>query len=326
MPGPHPTDRRLAAFVDRRLAEDVAETVRTHVSDCARCQLRLGAAGDRIQQEANTLTEPIALTTIEGSVDQAPETWDVWRLAWDAATVLAIVWRVDNDRVSVLPVVDTTDADDWTALLDPEATGGLGELAISVALETTVPWSVLGARVARIQDTESLASLRSAYRSGTTTNTRRGEPVRSPVDQRLIGLDEVAAMLGEFANAVWAPATAAVTASDLDFDALTAAGVATNRALAIIRGAGPTVDEANAIESATGVRPDTGAVDDDLRRTIDQPRRKVAIRARARANRHSEATERLALAREVQPALVAARGTRGAAPDYDTILDRLLDA
>lgn len=325
MPGPHPTDRNLAALIDSRLTDDVAETVRTHVRDCARCQLRLGAGSKAALLTGSQITDPIAVTIIEESADQAPETWDVWRLAWDSATVLAVVSRVDADRISALPIVDTADADDWTALLDPGITGGLGPLAVSVALETAVPWSVLSARVSRIGTAEPLVSLRTGFRSGTTTNTRRGEPVRSPLDERLVGLDEVAEIFTDLANAVWAPATAAVTASEFDFDALTGAGVAVNRALAIVRGAVPTVDEADAIEAATGVRL-SGPVNDDLRRKIDQPRRKVAIRERARANRHSEATERLALAREAQPALIAARGTQGAPPDYDTILDRLLDA
>lgn len=326
MPGPHPTDRNLAALIDSRLADDVAETVRTHVRDCARCQLRLGAGGKRLLVAESQITDPIAVTVIEESADHAPETWDVWRLAWDSAAVLAVVSRVDADRVSVLPVVDTADADEWTALLDPEITGGLGPLAVSVALETAVPWSVLSARISRIETAEPLVSLRTEFRSGTIGSTQRGEPVRSPFDERLVGLDELAERFNELANAVWAPATASVTALEFDFDALIGAGVATNRALAIIRGAAPTADEADAIEAATGVRLSIGSVDDDLRRKIDQPRRKAAIRERARANRHSEATERLALAREAQPALIAARGTRGAAPDYDTILDRLLDA
>jgi hypothetical protein len=138
-------------------------------------------------------------------------------------------------------------------------------------------------------------------------------------------VEQIAETIHELANAAWAPMPAAATAVDLDFDVLTDAGIAVNRALAIVRGASPTEDEVEVIDAATGSRPGIPPVEGELRRKIDQPRRKAAIRIRARANRHGEAAERLALARLAQPALAAARGTHGAPPDYDTILDRLLN-
>jgi hypothetical protein len=217
------------------------------------------------------------------------------------------------------------DADEWSALLDREVTGGLGELAVSVALETTMPWSVLDAKVSQLTSTDALGSLRASFRSGGLSTTRRGEPVHSPLDERLVGTEHIAEIMNELANAIWAPLPSVGTETNLDFDALTDAGIAVNRALAIVRGAAPTEEEVDVIEAATGVRPGIPPVDDNLRRRIDQPRRKARIRARARANRRSEAAERLLLARQAQPALAAARGTHGAAPDYDTILDRLLD-
>lgn len=330
MPGPHPTDRTLAALVDGRLDRDAAAAAREHVEGCARCQLRTGAAALPVRRPHVERRDvaPVPVPLIGVSAAQVPDAGDIWRLTWDSTVMLAVIWRVEADRIGVLPVVETADADDWCALLGRDATGGLGDLAVSVALETTVPWSVLDARVGHIADVRDLAELRSAFRTGASTTIARGEPVRSPLDERLVGLDEVGERLAELANAVWAPPVAAIAAAVvLDFDTLLAAGLPVPRALAIsTRGAAVTDEEADAIEAATGTRPAPQPIDDDLRRKIDQPRRKAAIRARARANRRTETAERIAIAQAAQPALAAARGTRGAAPDYDTILDRLLDA
>ncbi len=325
MPELHPTDRHLAALIDGRLSGEMAESVRSHVRECARCQFRVGAADEvALSGDRPTIGEVPVTVVAESRVDP-PAQGDVWRLTWDAISVLAVIWAVEVERVSVLPILDTVDADEWSALLDRDVTGGLGQLAVSVALETPVPWSVLDARVSRLAETDMLSTLRAAFRSGAPSDTPRGEVVRSPLDERLVNVELVAESLHELANAVWAPLPALATAVDLDFDVLTDAGVAVNRALAIVRGASPTDDEVEVIDAATGRRPGIPPVDDELRRKIDQPRRKAAIRVRARANRGGEAAERLALARLAQPALAAARGTHGAPPDYDTILDRLLN-
>lgn len=328
MPGPHPTDRTLAALVDGRLSNDAAAPAREHIADCARCQLRIGAAGDAAVRVERRDIAPVAVPLAEESAASVPVAGDIWRLAWETNVMLTVIWRVEADRVAVLPIVETADADEWCVLLGRKTTGGLGDLAVSVAHDTTVPWAVLDARVARLTDTRSLAELRSAFRTGGATTAARGEPVPSALDERLVGLDEVAERLAELANAVWSPpVAAAVAAAALDFDTLLETGLPPNRALAISsRGAAPSDEEADAIEAATGTRPGARPIDDDLRRKIDQPRRKAAIRARARANRRTEAAERRALAYAAQPALAAARGTHGAAPDFDTILDRLLSA
>lgn len=328
MPGPHPTDRNLAALVDGRLVGGLARDVRAHVDDCPRCQLRSGASSAGvISFDQLGTAESVAVTVLEESTAEPPAAGDVWRLAWDSTSLLAVIWQVDLSRVTVLPVVETADADDWSALLGGDVTGGLGELAVSVALETAVPWAVLDARVTQLADPEALASLRTEYRTGTPATTRRGDQVRGPLDDRLVGLEDVAEILNDLANATWAPVVTHAETVNLDYDLLLRAGLPVNRALAIsARGAAPSGAEADAIEAATGVRPGIQPVDDALRRLIDQPRRKRAIRSRATANRHTEAAERLAVARDAQPALAAARGTQGAAPDYDAILDGLLDA
>jgi hypothetical protein len=327
MTGPHPTDRSLAALVEGRLLGDRASEVDAHVGQCSRCQLRIGASGTGvISFDQVGVAEPVAVAVLEEFTAEPPAAGDVWRLTWESISLLAVIWRVDLERVTVLPVVETADADDWSAFLGGDVTGGLGELAVSVALETAVPWAVLDARVTQLTDIEALASLRMEYRTGAPSTTRRGEQVRSPLDDRLVGLEEVAEILNDMANATWAPVISNAEMATFEYDVLVGAGLPPNEALAIVRGAVPTDAQADTIEVATGVRPGIQPVDDGLRRLIDQPRRKSAIRSRARANRRTEAAERLALARDAQPALAAARGTQGAAPDYDTILDGLLDA
>jgi len=321
----HPTDRNLAALIDGRLSDSVAEGLRGHIRNCLRCQLRAGAAGDTLNGENLQDVESVPIAILDDIVPEMPDQGEIWRLVWDEITALAVIWRVDLDRLSVLPVIDLADADEWSALLHPEVTGRLGELAVSVALETAVPWSVLSACVTNLADTDSIRSLRTAFRSDSPSTARRGDAVRSPLDERLVGLEATAEIFSDLANATWATVPAGPAAAYMGFEKLTDIGIETNRALAMVRGGSPTDDEASLIKAETGVWPAVSAVDEKLRRAIDQPRRKAAIRARAAANHRDEGSERLALARLAEPALVAARGTKGAPPDYDTILDRLLD-
>lgn len=325
MSGAHPTDRKLAALVDGRLAAENASEVQTHVQVCARCQLRVGLATDDSIPMSPPPGVPVLVPVAEESSHEPPEQGDIWRLSWESTVVLGVIWNVTPGKVSVLPLVETADADDWTALVGGDASGGVGDIAVSVALELAVPWAVLDARVGRMRDIEALRSLRSAFRSGSETDSPRGAAIRSSLDDRLIGLGNLGEALMELANASWALAATAAPVAVPSFDELTDAGIAVPRALAIVRGASPTDDEANVIEALTGIRPGTRPVDEPLQRAIDRPRRKAAIRTRARANQRSEAAERLSLARLAQPELAAARGTRGAPPDYDVILDRLLD-
>ncbi len=324
MPTPHPTDRSLAALIDDRLHGDAADAISRHVHSCQRCLLRIGASNDALPDTKWQVIEPVRFTFQE-TADEVPESWDVWRLSWDATSVLGVIRRVDSDLVSVFPILDVVDADEWSALLDAGVTGGLGELAVSVALETAVPWSTLDARVARLSDTAELAALQVAFQSGSPREIRRGAAVRNLLDERIYCREGIADSLRALAGATWAPLPVEQAAIAFTFDELLGVGIPANRALAIVRGAAPDDREADAIEAATGTRPAIPPVDEELRRTIDQPRRKAHIRARANANSRGEGAERLALARQAQPELAAARGIHGATPNYDTILDRLLD-
>ena len=327
MPIQHPTDHVLAALIDGRLPDSLANEWRSHIRDCQRCQLRAGAAGESLLGDDDLDFEAVPIAILDESVPEMPDPGELWRLTWNEITALAVIWRVDLDRLSVLPIVDLADADDWSALLHPEVTGRFGALAVSVALETTVPWSVLSACLTRLADTDSIQSLRTEFRLGSPSTSIRGERVRSPLDERIIGLETTAEVFNELANANWAIVPSGPAAAYMGYERLIDIGIDVNRALAIsARGASPTDEESRLIRSATGVWPGVRAVDDDLRRKIDKPRRKAAIRARANASKRDEGAERLVLARLAEPALTAARGTRGAPPDYDTVLDQLLNA
>lgn len=327
MPEPHPTDRSLAAFVDSRLDEQGTANVRAHVEACPRCQIRIANADPTAGPLTPVRTQPPVAAMIEER-DEPPVQGDVWRLAWDDLVLLVVVWRLEADRVAVLPILDIANADDWCVLIDRTASGGLGDLAVSVPQETVVNWAVLDARVSHLDDLNHIGLLRAAYRRGTDPGEApRGAAVLSALDDRLVELDELAETLATFANAKWASDEVDASTVQLTYDVLIDAGLAPNRALAIgVRSGAPTDDEADRIEAATGHRPAPPPIPLDLQRAIDKPRRKPLIRARARATHRSEATERLALARAAEPSLQAARGTGGAPPDYDVILDRLLDA
>src|SRR5690606_12006694 len=137
---PHPTDRTLAALIDGRLSTGDTDVVGAHVRRCGRCQLRIGSAdlGEGVAVLAVPTAMPVPLR--DEHRDELPVRGDLRRLTWDADVMLAVIWRVDPDRVAVLPTVSIADADEWVAVFDDTTSGGLGDLAVSVALETTVPW------------------------------------------------------------------------------------------------------------------------------------------------------------------------------------------
>lgn len=325
MPHLHPTDRTLAQLVDGRLDSAAAADARGHIEACARCRMRIGQSlpGVERTQPASQALNDLAIDTAE-SRDVEPAFGDIWRLAWDDTVVLGVVWYADATSVTVLPLAETVDADDWCAVLR-SGHSTFDEIAVSVALRASVPWSVLDARVSRLVDMDVLVTLVEAYEAGVEPNgIKRGAPIQSALDERSGALDELRDDLGLLAGTVWAATEPETPAMKFDFDTLSAAGILVNRAFAIVRGATPSTEEADLIESATGVRPSQNAVPLELQQAIDLPARKHRIRARARQHHHGEAVERLALARQAEPALAAARGTKGQPLDYNTILDRLL--
>lgn len=327
MPQEHPTDRQLAALVDGRLEDQEAAGLRVHVGDCPWCQMRIGSADEPISSSAARAFEPMDFESHIEEQAAAPATGDIWRLAWDDTTALAAVWEAAADTVAVMPIVDVIDADEWCAIFDAAVTSGLGDLAVSVTRAVDVPWSVLDARIGELVDLEPIAQLRDAFLGIVSqVNVLRGLPVLSELDDRADALAEIADVLDVLSHVRWAGDETDEPAPAVGYDVAFEAGLEPNRALAVgVRGATPTDAEADLIEAATGQRPAPPPVPVGLRRAIDQPRRKVAIRARALAARHSEAVERRRLAVAAEPALHAARGTHGQPPDYDLILDRILD-
>ncbi len=339
MPATHPTDQSLAALVDGALLADESAT-RDHVQGCKRCQLRIGHSwGDRVLTRPAGMSAPLpAVLPPESSYetrDGEPGGGEVWRISWEGTTELAIVRRSDpsNLRVTVLPVGDASDADDWSLILKTAVAGVEFEGAASVAIETTLPWCVLDARIGQIgeDDCAALAALRTAFRANAEPppGLNTGEPIWSRLDDRAERLDELGERFQDLANVDWVPAEASPGrggAVDVpSFAELRSAGLPTNRALALTKGHPATPDELSAIETATGRRLDVHGVvvPFDLRLRMDRPRWRPALRRRASLQGRSEAEVRVDVVAEVtQP--IAARGAQGEALDWDFLLQRVL--
>lgn len=328
MPDQHPTDRQLVALIDGRLDDDEAVPLRAHIAECPRCQLLVGDADESVGDISTVDFHPMQFESLTEDRDASPARGDIWRLSWDDTTALAAVWKAAEDAVAVMPVMDVIDADEWCAVLDSTITAGLGDIAVSVAKAIDVPWSVLDARIGELLDIGPISQLRDAMTgiAEAAVDVLRGAPVLSELDDRLPVLDEITDTMELLANAVWARDADAQPAATIGYEVALEAGLDVPRALAVgVRGAMPTDDEADLIEAVTGQRPGPAPIPVALRRTIDQPIRKAAIRARSLAARHSEGIERMQIALAAQPALHAARGTQGAPPDYGLIVDRILD-
>ena len=328
---PHPTDLTLAAAVDGHLDEAELMEVSHHVESCGRCQLRIAQsdpAADTAQR--GRLDRPEMVVTVNETRDEDPARGDVWRLTWDAVVLLAVILDEDQDRFRVLPVIDSCDADEWCALLAAPASGGLGDMAVSTVLESTIPRSVLDARVGRLPDMGPISRLRTEYRTGESDGpVRRGEPIRSPRDERLVALDELNEDLTFLSNAVWMPDVAEWPGKSNispDLFAEIAEALSTEEALAIYRGAPMTDRQAQRIEQATGMRPASAPVPTGVVSVLESPTMKYRIRERARRFERSEASERQDLAHSLYESGVAARGAQAStAVDYGVILDRILD-
>jgi len=340
MTAPHPTDRRLADFVDGRLSADDAADTRTHVSGCGRCQQRLGTVDDEPPIASVPITE-----VASGAALSAPSTWeereadpiagDVWRVAWDDINELAVVRAIDprNLRLSVLPLTEPEAADQWSLLTEIAIGAVQLPVAVSAAHEVSIPWCVLDARVGRVAaDTiADLDELRRLFRTGAEPSDAYavGDSVWSRLDERAEHLDELGERFQLLANVDWAPESQVEVAQAQAlpaYDQLRESGLPASRILDIRRGAALTPGEVERIASATGHRLESSGtvVSLDLRRWLDKPQWRPALRRRASQRGLSEAEERRVVVAEVtQP--IAARGTAGKAVDWDVLLHQLLD-
>lgn len=244
-----------------------------------------------------------------------PAMGEIWRLRWDQAVVLAIVGQVRPHDVDAYAIVELDQPEPGTLRIDHDETG-LGVLDVVARHVVAVSRAVLDARLAT-------TSLGAALEAITPAPPR-------PWEHEPEELIEAVEELEEFGQIAWAGSVdpqevPAASREDL-FDQLVDIGIPVNRALAISsRSAPPTDEEADLIERMIGRRPPAPSVAPTLQIAIDRPRRKRAILRRAAAAGVSEGAIRLDLARDADPALVAARGTRGAPPDYDLVVDRLLE-
>ena len=244
-----------------------------------------------------------------------PAAGEIWRLRWDQEVVLAIVGQVRPHDVDAYALVELGRPEAGTLRIDHAETG-LGNLDVAALHVVSVSRAVLDARLV---STAVVAAIEAV-----------AESARRPLEHEPEELIEAVEELEALGAIAWAPPDDGPPELDFSaedqFDRLVDIGIPVNRALAISsRSATPTNDEADLIERATGERPAATAIAPALRMAIDRPRRKSAIIRRAQAAGVSEGQVRLELARDAEPALVAARGTRGAPPDYDVLVDRLLE-
>src|SRR4029078_9057281 len=107
----------------------------------------------------------------------------------------------------VMPVLcDVEDADEWCGVVELEALEDVIPVAVSVALEASLPWAVLDARVGHLSSMPHLNLLRSAYKQGIEpdeSGLERGEPVFSVLDPRVELLDELNDAFHVLADARW---------------------------------------------------------------------------------------------------------------------------
>ena len=321
----HPTDMTLAAVVDGTLDAASLDAIRDHIRDCPRCQLRIGQAGPPVELGSReAMTVPTVALDVGEVRDDDPRRGDIWRLAWDDLGLLAVVWEAGDVHHSVLPVVEECDADEWCVLFFPSQTDGLGDLAVSVALEATVPWPVLDARVGRVSTTEGISQLRLEHRDGGPDGSVvSGAPVPSELDERSEMLDEIRDIMEELGSVAWAP-TAVEPAADASSVEVLFDVLPPEEALAISRGAPLTDRQSTLIEEATGVPPTSAPISPNIVRLLNSPTRKHSIRARARRNGRTEASERRELAHGMHVG-IAARQAKGARIDYGVVLDEILD-
>lgn len=305
--------------------------LRHHVESCGRCQLRVAQSDPAVDTAQRGRPDlPEVVITVNETRDENPVRGDVWRLAWDSVVLLAVILDEDQDRFRVLPVLDSCDADEWCTLLSALASGGLGDMAVSTALESTIPRSVLDARVGRLPDMGPITRLRTEYRTGESDGmVLRGEPIRSSRDERLVALDELNEELTFLSNAVWTPDAAGQPGTSQippDMFEEVAEALSTEEALAIYRGAPVTDRQAQRIAQETGTRPASAPVPAAVISILESPTIKHKIRERARRFERSEASERQELAHSLCESGVAARGAQpSTAVAYDVILDKILD-
>ena len=148
--------------------------------------------------------------------------------------------------------------------------------------------------------------------------------MRSELDERSEVLDEVRYMLEQLSGVAWVPAAVELTAVSTSSVDVLFGVLPPEEALAISRGAPLTDSQATLIEGATGTPPAAPPLSPEIVRLLDSPSRKHKIRARARRNGRSEASERRGLAHGLHLG-VAARQAGDAGIDYGVILDEILD-
>jgi len=212
MTAPHPTDRRLASFVDGRLPAADAAEVRAHVLECGRCLQWLGqCTGQNVLfRDSSNMPAPAEPVFAPGASwedrEVEPTIGDVWRIGRHGLVELAVIWATDPEslRLSALPVTEPEFADQWCLITEVVAGDTRIPVAVSVAHEASIPWCVLDARVGSVPDTAiaELGVLRRSFRSGNDPkdDLAVGRAVWSRLEERAEALDELADRFQELAK------------------------------------------------------------------------------------------------------------------------------
>jgi len=311
----HPSETELVAYANG----EATEAARGHVADCRWCRFLLADAAEPIPVPEADAWSPIPLVVPNfGSVPIAPEPGQLWRVAWNGETALAVVLRSDDRDVVVSPVLPDpeSEADEWSTILDSGKSDLGFTVAVAVAHRFTLPVFTFDGAVGSLNEEgfDQVHSTWEAYADQTRPSSPTGPRVQGPLDPRAEAIGEVIDVFGSLAAASWLqePGTAEATdwpglldaASDL---------IPLPRLLDLRRGAIPSNDERE-IAASLGFALSAPPPLADLVEFLDLPLNSTALRRKATLSNISEESERRAAATFMtgREFAIAARGDRGA--------------
>jgi hypothetical protein len=222
--------------------------------------------------------------------------------------LFGLVWNVHDHYVEVIPITsDVQMADDTTARLEAEQTGGLGSLAVWVGLEAPIELSVLDSYWGSI-DIDEVGVVRRLVRLGKpidALHVSTGSPISNAFDDRYEYRSIISDAVESLRSASWAPSSSSASLPDLiskagtDMTAVTAAiGASPTERLRLLRGQ-RCLDsvEAKQLAPLLHVEPEdvlatNPAIPSELIAAINQPRWKRNLVAYAESAQLVEADAR----------------------------------
>lgn len=195
----------------------------------------------------------------------APEPGHLWRAVWDEVARYVVVLHVDPATAEVAPVtLDPELATDDAYLLDAGESDFDVPIAVWLGLRATVPLRVLDRSAGRVH--LAVEAIR---------KSPQGRPVATPLDERALEGAVLRDDMDELAAAPPSEATLPDLLASVTVEAMTAAGVAPQLALAVRRGLRPvTPEQAQTLAPLAGTTPDAllranPPLPDDLVRALD---------------------------------------------------------